>query len=199
MRGSTIWAKWLTVVLLGVSLFTTGCATRIESVVKVAAKSYWQETREIPLPTGNFDVAVADLANRIRSFGITVAFGELPEEMVKKFPGLRGLSNATTGVILVDGNLPSALKLHVLAHEIAHFFHYHGDTTSQNEVFAELVAMEISAYYKLDTRKQSANYLSRYKSDLHSAKTRAHEIQLAIDVSTGQRQFQPHMISVNWK
>jgi hypothetical protein len=136
-------------------LFSLGCASRIDTVVSQASESpYWNS---IYVPSEGTRMAQDDLEARLRKGFVTV-------DRVEKLPPF-GLCLPVERRILIRAELSIDGQFEVLAHEAGHLLQSPAIAdNSLSETFAELVGVEIQAYYRSQTGQQTASkYLSVHK------------------------------------
>jgi hypothetical protein len=143
--------------LIASVVILAGCASRIDTVVSHASESpYWQSTY-VPSEGTRMAQAMADLETRLRKGFVSV-------ERVEKLPPF-GVCFPVERRILIRAELSIDGQFEVLAHEAGHLLQSPAIAdNSLSETFAELVGVEIQAYYRSQTGQQTASkYLSVHK------------------------------------
>jgi hypothetical protein len=147
-------------------LASLGCAPYGEHPVVVRA-------REIPVylsgykptTTGNHAAAVQRLEDRVQWLGVTLEV--LPEEAVTEHQtyGMAGVIDGKR-TIWLPLSLAADARLEILAHEAAHLFAPPTLDQAQGEVFAEVVAYEVSKALGYDHLEAAAHYCASWKPGL---------------------------------
>jgi hypothetical protein len=148
---------WKCVHLFASVVILAGCASRIDTVVSDASdQPYWNAVY-VPSEGTRMAQAMADLETRLSKGFVSV-------ERVEKLPPF-GLCLPVERRIMIRAELSIDGQFEVLAHEAGHLLQSPAIAdNSLSETFAELVGVEIQAYYRSQTGQQTASkYLSVHK------------------------------------
>jgi hypothetical protein len=166
--------------LLAVSLVTAaGCAP---SVVSRAAQIPYEQGTYIPTRGDSMARPLSELFSRAANWGFSI------EPMA---PG-----DASFGRVIrlqrrmyLRHDMPVNALFETLIHEMAHVFAPWHLNDSQDELFAELVLVEVARYYGHRCEDTSARYLARHKTALPLARSLRREVKRAADIITGRHPY----------
>jgi hypothetical protein len=150
-------SAWKCLHLVASVVILTGCASQIDTVVSNASRVPYWESVYVPTDGTRMASALTDLETRLRKGFVTV-------ERVAGLPPF-GACLPVERRILLRAELSIDGQFEVLAHESGHLLQSPAIAdTSTSETFAELVGVEIQAYYRSPTGQQTASkYLSVHK------------------------------------
>ena len=89
----------------------------------------------------------------------------------------------------IRNDMPVNAMFETLVHEMAHVLAPPHLNESENELFAELVLVNVARYYGHACEETSARYLARHKSALPLARSLRRDVKRAADVITGRRPY----------
>lgn len=170
------------VLALLLCLAVAACASRTERVIASASQGLAYDAIYHATPGGN-PKALTFLERRAAWLGVQVSWRPEGHEDLR---GATGLSyrNGYEKHVIVSNTLSINGRIEVLAHELAHLWQPESDSRAANDVFAELVSINVCQKLGVDSSKAASRYLSGYKPALYVGRLYAPEIAFITDLLT---------------
>lgn len=178
--------RYLAPIILATGLVVSSCASFSEQVLKEAVKIPVFKSTYVPATGSEFQWAYDELWGRLEAAG---AYVEEIDGLVNPSTGAKswGLTFRGDHHIDIEKSVDVNARLEILAHEAGHLFHNGAVSTSEAEVFAELVGANVLAHYGFPGAKEkSAQYLASYKYGFASLPFVESDIDLAVKALIGQ-------------
>jgi hypothetical protein len=165
-------------------LASLGCAPYGEHPVVTRAKAIPVHlSGYTPAQTGNSAAALQHFEARVEWLGVTMAV--LPEEAVAN--EVYGMAATVDGkkTIWLPAVMAADARFEVLAHEAAHLFAPPTLDQAQGEVFAEIVAYEVTKAFGYDHLEAAAQYCASWKPGLAAVPVLQADIDAVVTLLVG--------------
>lgn len=170
------------ITLLVLCLGVSACASRADRVIAHASAGLAFDATYIPTDGGDIR-ALKFLEHRADWLGVQVEYRPEGHEDLRGATGLSYRQDYEKHVF-IDQSLPINGRIEVLAHELGHMFQPPSDNRAANDVFAELVSVEVCARLGVPSAASSIRYIKVHKSAFAVAKIYAPEIRYVTDLLT---------------
>lgn len=165
-----------TLTAIALAILLIGCAP---SVLDRASEIPHGQATYTPTAGTSMGDAFSDIFTLAGLWGFSVLYSDGDEAYGRVYIKERRIE--------IRPDLPLNAMFEVMAHELGHIFQPAMLDTSEGEVFAELVLVDVAKFYGFSSSRISAQYLAAHKAAFPSAKYLRTDVKLAVEAITGQR------------